>query len=177
MARLGLREGASENAVVALALLESLVERGLDPGRARLFVLDGSKALHKAVGQVFGSACLVQRCRNHKMRNVTGHLPKELHDQASAVLRAAWKLGAKDGKARIEQFASWVEKQHPDAAGSLREGPPRELTPALRRCRLRSHPCAAQWRASPPSRRTTAITSRRTWTSSALPRLTERRFA
>ena len=138
---LGLREGASENAVVALALLESLVERGLDPGRARLFVLDGSKALHKAVGQVFGSACLVQRCRNHKMRNVTGHLPKELHDQASAVLRAAWKLGAKDGKARIEQFASWVEKQHPDAAGSLREGlgemfTVREigLTPALRRC-------------------------------------------
>ena len=138
---LGLREGASENAVVALALLESLVERGLDPGRARLFVLDGSKALHKAVGQVFGSACLVQRCRNHKMRNVTGHLPKELHDQARAVLRAAWKLGAKDGKARIEQFASWVEKQHPDAAGSLREGlgemfTVREigLTPALRRC-------------------------------------------
>ena len=138
---LGVREGASENAVVALGLLESLVERGLDPGRARLFVLDGSKALHKAVGQVFGSACLVQRCRNHKMRNVTGHLPKELHDQASAVLRAAWKLGAKDGKARIEQFASWVEKQHPDAAGSLREGlgemfTVREigLTPALRRC-------------------------------------------
>ena len=104
---LGLREGASENAVVALALLESLVERG----------------------------------RNHKMRNVTGHLPRELHDQASAVLRAAWKLGAKDGKARIEQFASWVEKQHPDAAGSLREGlgemfTVREtgLTPALRRC-------------------------------------------
>ena len=77
---LGLREAASENAVVALGLLESLVERGLDPGRARLFVLDGSKALRKAVGQVFGSACLVQRCRNHKMRNVTGHLPKELHD-------------------------------------------------------------------------------------------------
>ena len=126
---LGLREGASENAVVALGLLESLVERGLDPGRARLFVLDGSKALHKAVGQVFGSACLVQRCRNHKMRNVTGHLPKELHDQASAVLRAAWKLGAKDGKARIEQFASWVEKQHPDAAGSLREGLGEMFTP------------------------------------------------
>ena len=138
---LGLREGASENAVVALGLLENLVERGLDPGRARLFVLDGSKALRKAVGQVFGSACLVQRCRNHKMRNVTGHLPKELHDQASVVLRAAWKLGAKDGKARIEQFASWVEKQHPNAAGSLREGLGEMftvsgigLTPALRRC-------------------------------------------
>ncbi len=110
-------------------------------GRGRLFVLDGSKALRKAVGRVFGSACLVQRCRNHKMRSVTGHLPKELHDQASAELRAAWKLGAKDGKARIEQFQSWVQKQHPDAAGSLREELDElstvsgiGLTPALRRC-------------------------------------------
>ena len=83
----------------------------------------------------------MQRCRNHKVRNVTGHLPRELHDQARAVLRAAWKLGAKDGKARIEQFASWVEKQHPHAAGSLREGLGEMftvseigLTPALRRC-------------------------------------------
>ena len=66
---------------------------------------------------------------------------RELHDQARVVLRAAWKLGAKDGKARIEQFASWVEKQHPDAAGSLREGLGEMftvseigLTPALRRC-------------------------------------------
>ena len=71
----------------------------------------------------------------------TGHLPRELHDQARAVLRAAWKLGAEDGKARIEQFASWVEKQHPGATGSLREGLAEMftvseigLTPALRRC-------------------------------------------
>ena len=138
---LGVREGASENAVVALGLLESLVERGLDPGRARLFVLDGSKALRAAAGQVFGSGCLVRRCRNHKMRNVVGHLPKELHDQARAVLRAAWKLDAKEGGARIEQFASWVETRHPDAAGSLREGLDElftvsaiGLTPALKRC-------------------------------------------
>ena len=103
---LSIREGVTENAVVALALLEDLVERGLDPGKARLFVLDGSKALRTSVGQVFGGACLVQRCRNDKMRNVIGHLPKELHDQALAVLRAAWKLGAKEGKARIERFAS-----------------------------------------------------------------------
>ena len=138
---LGLREGASENAVVALGLLESLVERGLDPGRPRLFVLDGSKALRAAVGQVFGSAGLVQRCRNQKMRNVIGHLPRELHDQARSVLRAAWKLDAKAGKARIEQFASWVETQHPGAAGSLREGLNELFTvsaiglaPALKRC-------------------------------------------
>ena len=99
---LGLREGASENAVVALGLLGSPVERGLDPGRARLFVRDGSKALRAAVGQVFGSACLVQRGRNHKMRNLVGPLPRELHDQARSVLRAARKLDAKLGKARIE---------------------------------------------------------------------------
>ena len=75
------------------------------------------------------------------MRNVVGHLPKELHDQGTAVPRAAWKLGAKDGMARIEQFASWVEKEHPDVAGSLREGLTElftisdiGLTPALLRC-------------------------------------------
>ena len=56
------------------------------------------------------------------MRNVLGHLPKTLHDQARAVLRAAWKLSKKEGKARIDQFASWVEKEHPAAGGSLREG-------------------------------------------------------
>lgn len=138
---LGIREDANENAVVALALLEDLVERGLDPGSPRLFVLDGSKVLRKAVGQVFGDACLVQRRRNHQMRNVIVHLPKELHDQAFAVLRAAWKLGAKDGKARIEQFASSVEKQHPNAAGSPREGLDELVSvselgvpPALHRC-------------------------------------------
>ena len=109
--------------------------------RARLFVIDGSKALRKAVGQVFGKACRVQRCRNHKMRNVLGQLPKALHDQARAVLRAAWKLSEQDGKARIEKFASWVEEEHPAAAGSLREGlgelftvSELGLTPSLRRC-------------------------------------------
>ena len=115
-----IREGASENAAVALALLEELVERGLDPARARLFVIDGSKALRKAVSQVLGEACRVRRCRNHKMRNVLGHLPKKLHEPGR--LRAAWKLSEKDGTARIEQFASWVGKEHPAAAGSLREG-------------------------------------------------------
>lgn len=104
-------------------------------------MIDGSKALRKAVGQVFGKACRVQRCRNHKMRNVLGHLPKALHDQARAVLRAAWKLSEQDGKARIEKFASWVEEEHPAAAGSLRERlgelftvSELGLTPSLRRC-------------------------------------------
>ena len=88
---LGVRQGASENSEVTRALLEDLVERGLDTERRRLFVIDGAKALRKAIDQVFGTANPVQRCRNHKIRNVLGHLPKESHDQVKAAMRAAWK--------------------------------------------------------------------------------------
>lgn len=124
---LGLREGASENAEVCTALLEELVERGIKPagvegGRLRLFVLDGSKALRKAVDQVYGSSNPVQRCRNHKRRNVLGHLPKDQHDQARATLSAAFKLEAADGMKKLQQYASWLEREWPSAAGSLREG-------------------------------------------------------
>jgi transposase-like protein len=119
---LGLREGATENAVVATALLEDLVRRGLDPERRRLFVIDGAKALRAAIDRVFGTDQPVQRCRNHKVRNVTGHLPEDQHEQAKATLRAAFKLDAKEGMAKLEQYASWLEHQWPDAAGSLREG-------------------------------------------------------
>ena len=74
---LGLREGPSENATVTTGLLEELVERGLQADRRRLFVIDGAKALRSAIGHVFGKRNLVQRCRNHKVRNVLGHLPKD----------------------------------------------------------------------------------------------------
>ncbi len=119
---LGLREGATENAVVASALLEDLVKRGLDPERRRLFVIDGSKALRKAIDLVFGDGTPVQRCRNHKLRNVLGHLPEVQHDQARATLKAAFKLDLKEGTAKIEQYATWLEREWPGAAGSLREG-------------------------------------------------------
>jgi putative transposase len=119
---LGLREGASENAVVAKALLEDLVARGVKPTRRRLFVIDGSKALRTAIDQVYGRHNPVQRCRKHKERNVLGHLPKEQHDQAKATMRAAWRLDQKQGMAKIEQYASWLQRDWPSAAGSLREG-------------------------------------------------------
>ncbi len=119
---LGLREGATENAVVARALLEDLVGRGLDPTRRRLFVIDGSKALRKAIDLVFGDGAPVQRCRNHKLRNVLGHLPETQHDQAKATFKAALKLDAKEGAAKLEQYATWLEREWPSAAGSLREG-------------------------------------------------------
>ena len=90
--------------------------------RRRLFVIDGSKALKKAITQVFGASHLVQRCRNHKLRNVIGHLPKDEHPQVKAAIRAAWKLDAKDGTQKLEQLARWLERDQPSAAASLREG-------------------------------------------------------
>jgi transposase-like protein len=118
---LALRERATENAVVAKALLEDLVARGLDPKRPRLFVINGAKALRTAIDAVFGSDTPVQPCRNHKVRNVTGYLPNDQHDQAKATLKAAFKLDAKEGMAQIEQYATWLERDLPGAAGSLRE--------------------------------------------------------
>lgn len=119
---LGMREGATENAEVAKALLEDLVARGLKSSRPRLFIIDGSKALRAAIDAVFGSKNHIQRCRNHKMRNVIGHLPEDQHDQARATMRAAFKLDAKEAKAKLEQYASWLEQDWPAASSSLKEG-------------------------------------------------------
>jgi len=138
---LALRDGATENTEVVKALLAELVERGVKPDRRRLFVIDGAKALRKAIDQVYGRHNPVQRCRNHKLRNVVGHLPKDQHDQARATLRAAWKLDAEQGIRKIEQYALWLERDWPSAAGSLREGVSEMFTVnrlrlpgALRRC-------------------------------------------
>ena len=119
---LGLAEGATENAVVVKGLLESLVERGVTPDRRRLFVIDGSKALRAAIDAVFGAGNPVQRCRNHKVENVTGHLPQELRDQVKTVMKAAYRLSAEEGMAKLKQQASWLEREYPSAAASLLEG-------------------------------------------------------
>jgi transposase-like protein len=138
---LGIAEGASENQVVVQGLLERLVERGLDPQRRYLFVIDGSKALRAAIAAVFGAAHPVQRCRHHKIENVMSYLPKHLKPQVKAALRAAFRLSATEGMARLEKQAQWLEREHPDAAASLREGLAEMFTvnrlglsPALMRC-------------------------------------------
>jgi transposase-like protein len=138
---LGLREGATENAVVVKDLLTELVARGLDPARRRLFVIDGSKALRAGIDAVFGTQHPVQRCRNHKVENVMGYLPEELKDQVKAVMKAAYRLPADEGMARLNQQASWLQQEYPSAAASLREGLAELFTinrlglpPTLRRC-------------------------------------------
>ena len=138
---LGLTEGATENTVVVKGLLEELVERGVTPGRKRLFVIDGGKALRAAIDAVYGTQNPVQRCRTHKLRNVLGYLPKEMQGQVAAVLRAAWKLEPKEGLARLRTQIEWLERTHPKAAASLREGLEETFTinrlglsPMLRKC-------------------------------------------
>jgi putative transposase len=138
---LGLREGASENAQVVKDLLADLVERGLRPERRRLFVIDGSKALRAAIHKVFGSVTPIQRCRNHKVRNVLGYLPEERKSDVEAAMKAAFKLKAEEGMARLDKLAQWLEREYPSAAGSLREGLKELFTinrlglgKALRRC-------------------------------------------
>ncbi len=119
---LGLAEGASENQVVVRGLLENLVERGVKPERRYLFVIDGSKALRAAINAVFGQGQAVQRCRQHKIENVVSYLSEELKDQVKAVMRAAFRLPTKEGMAKLEKQAQWLEGEYPSAAASLREG-------------------------------------------------------
>jgi transposase-like protein len=138
---LGIREGATENSTVITELLEDIVSRGVDPKRKMLFVIDGSKALRAAINAVFGSHQPVQRCRAHKLRNVLDYLPKDQRAQAKSVLRAAWKLGPKEGMARVKKLAAWLDQQYPSAAASLMEGLEEcftinrlDLPPSLHRC-------------------------------------------
>ena len=126
---LGIVEGSTENTTVVKALLRDLVDRGLPVDRALVFVIDGSKALRKAIRDLFGALAKVQRCPVHKRRNVLDHLPK--HEQAGVnrALEDAWKSkSSKLAKRQLERLASSLEQKHPGAAASVREGLEETLT-------------------------------------------------
>ena len=89
---LGLVEGATENAATVQALLDNLVERGLDPAVVRLFIIDGAKALSKAIRRTFGKNTPIQRCQVHKARNSAERLPKEAQARVRKTLRQAWEM-------------------------------------------------------------------------------------
>jgi transposase-like protein len=126
---LGLWEGSTENATLARTLLADLVDRGLDPEQGILFVIDGAKALRRAIKDVFGEHALVHRCHRHKERNVTDLLPETDRDRVRGRLRTAWALAdAELARQRLELLASELDRSWPDAAGSLREGMEETLT-------------------------------------------------
>ncbi len=139
---LGIEPGATENAAAVKNLFTRLRGQGLPTDRRYLFVIDGAKALRAAIQQVFGAEQPVQRCRNHKVRNVLDELPREQHAQALNLMRAAWKLtDAEEGQKRLEQLARFLEADYPSAARSLREGMSEmftlqrlQLPPSLYKC-------------------------------------------
>jgi putative transposase len=126
---LGLWEGSTENAAVATAMLADLVDRGLDVDQGVLCVLDGAKALRKAVRDVLGVHTPVQRCVRHKERNVTDHLPERDRPTVKRRLRRAWGDTDHDRSLdALQVLASELDRSHPGAAASLREGLEETLT-------------------------------------------------
>jgi transposase-like protein len=126
---LGLWQGATENATICTSLLEDIARRGLNIEKDYLFVLDGSKALRSAVAKMFGTNVTVQRCQQHKRRNVLAHLPKEHQHSIDARISAAYKMADyDDAKKSLELTVRYLEKLNPSAAASLREGLEETLT-------------------------------------------------
>jgi transposase-like protein len=126
---LGLWEGHTENATVATALLSDLVDRGLDPEQGMLFVIDGAKALRKAIRTVFGEHAEIQRCIRHKERNVLSHLPESQRAKVKKRMREAWAtIDVDAARSRLVRLADELGFAHPGAAASLREGLEETLT-------------------------------------------------
>lgn len=126
---LGLVQGSTENSNVVQHLLDDLVERGLDTTQPTLIVLDGSKALRKAVNKTFGDRCPVQRCQIHKRRNVKDHLPPSYQGSVDQRIRTAYAMKDYDqAKAQLLKTVAWLEEINPSAASSLHEGLEETLT-------------------------------------------------
>src|SRR5438046_2469355 len=126
---LGLREGATENATVVGALLSDLLERGLDFSTPRLYVLDGSKALHTAVRRHAGESAFIQRCQVHKKRNVVDHLPEEHKADVRRKLQNAYAMADyADAKRALDRLHRELMDFNPSAARSLEEGMEETLT-------------------------------------------------
>jgi transposase-like protein len=137
---LALVEGSTENATLVTDLLVGLRERGLDVTRPILVVIDGSKALRRAVLDVFDRP-VIQRCQLHKIRNVRDRLPERLRQVVAARMRRAYHAdSALAAEAELTALAAELDRTHPGAAASLREG----LTETLTVLRLQVPPTLAR---------------------------------
>ena len=126
---LGLWEGSTENATVCQSLLSNLQSRGLRTDRSLLVLLDGSKALRKAVRETFGDVALVQRCQIHKLRNILDHLPERQRPWVKAIVQRAYRSADVATATRLLQdLARRLDTGHPSAAARVREGLEETLT-------------------------------------------------
>lgn len=117
----GLGSGATENSEVCGALRDDLIERGLSKEKSSLFVLDGAKALKKAVASRLGSRALIQRCRVHKKRNLQKYLPKKYHGMLSLKLKMAWGMTEYDkGLKELRKGHDWLAEINQEAAAGGR---------------------------------------------------------
>jgi transposase-like protein len=125
---LSLVEGSTENATLVTELIVGLRERGLDVTKPILVVLDGSKALRRAVLDVFDRP-VIGRCQLHKIRNVADHLPEKMRPTVTSRMRRAYHAdSALAAEAELTALAAELDRTHPGAAGSLREGMAETLT-------------------------------------------------
>ena len=126
---LALQEGSTENATLVRDLLVQLRdERGLDVSRPILVVIDGAQALRRAVLDVFDQP-VIQRCQLHKLRNVLDKLPERLRETVARRMRRAYHAdSALDAEAQLQALSHELERTHPGAAASLREGLAETLT-------------------------------------------------
>ncbi|MGH3096714.1 MAG: IS256 family transposase, partial [Streptosporangiales bacterium] len=125
---LALVEGSTENATLVTELIVGLRERGLDVTRPILAVIDGSKALRRAIVDVFDHP-VIARCQLHKIRNVQDKLPDKLRSVVGKRMRAAYHAdSALAAQGQLESLAGELDRTHPGAAGSLREGLAETLT-------------------------------------------------
>ena len=126
---LGLRQGATENATVVGGLLSELADRGVDFNQPRLYVIDGSRAIRRAISNYAGDAAFYQRCQVHKIRNVIEHLPEEQRHAVKFRMRAAYQeIESADARQALFQLHDELLEINPSAAGSLAEGMEDTLT-------------------------------------------------
>lgn len=126
---LGLRQGSTENATVVQDLLGDLMERGIDFTAPRLYIVDGSKAIRKAILSYAGDAAFLQRCQVHKIRNVAEYLPEAQRAAVKFRMRAAYLMSeATDARNALLRLHDELIEVNPSAAGSLAEGLEETLT-------------------------------------------------
>ena len=126
---LGLWDGSTENAALCQSLLADLQSRGLRTDRSLLIILDGSKALHKAVTQTWGPAALIHRCHVHKLRNILEHLPEGQRAWVRAIVARAYRqVEVATARRLLQDLARRRADRYPSAAASVREGLEETLT-------------------------------------------------
>lgn len=126
---LGAWEGSTENSRVCIDLLQNLIDRGLNESEIKLAVIDGGKALRKALDEVFGKELLIQRCQVHKKKNVAEYAPKEMRETVRRAISEAYNAENYDtAKKLLLNIVKWLEKDYPQAARSLKEGMEETLT-------------------------------------------------